>query len=253
MSSSTVSAATPTRHPFERRVDEMKPSKTDINTVIMDYLIKEGYPDSAQKFAVEANIKQRPDEESIRTRVDIRNAIHSGDIQSAIERINELNPEILDLDSSLHFALLRLQLIELIRTCTSTSDNLDITPALKFATSQLAPRASTSKDFLEDLEHTMALLVFPTDNLSPQLADLLKPSLRLDVADRVNQAILKRQGQSLEAKIKEWVRARAWGEHEARKHKKDIPSLKLALDGSEDGELEGSDMDDGMNGDAMVS
>jgi hypothetical protein len=66
----------------------------DINTVIMDYLIKEGYPDSAKKFAIEANIRQRPDEESIRTRVDIRNAIHSGDIQSAIEKINELNQEV---------------------------------------------------------------------------------------------------------------------------------------------------------------
>jgi hypothetical protein len=66
----------------------------DINTVIMDYLIKEGYPDSAKKFAIEANIKQRPDEESIRTRVDIRNAIHSGDIQSAIDMINKLNPEV---------------------------------------------------------------------------------------------------------------------------------------------------------------
>jgi hypothetical protein len=99
----------------------------------------------------------------------------------------------------------------------------------------------------------MALLVFPSDNMAPQLADLLKPSLRQEVADRVNQAILKRQGQSLEAKIKEWVRARAWGEHEARKHKKEVPSsLKLALDGSEDGELEGSDMDD-ANGDAMVT
>jgi hypothetical protein len=66
----------------------------DINTVIMDYLIKEGYPDSAKKFAIEANIKQRPDEESIRTRVDIRNAIHSGDIQSVIDMINKLNPEV---------------------------------------------------------------------------------------------------------------------------------------------------------------
>jgi hypothetical protein len=67
---------------------------SDINTVIMDYLIKEGYPDSARKFAMEANIKQKPEDESIRTRVLIRNAIHSGDIQTAIEHINELNPEV---------------------------------------------------------------------------------------------------------------------------------------------------------------
>jgi len=257
MSSSTVSAATPTRHPFERRVDDMKPSKTDINTVIMDYLIKEGYPDSARKFAIEANIKQRPDEELIRTRVEIRNAIHSGDIQTAIERINELNPEILDLDSPLHFALLRLQLIELIRTCTSpSSSSADISPALKFATTQLAPRASTSKEFLEDLERTMALLVFPTDNLTPQLADLLKPSLRMEVADRVNSAILRRQGMSVEAKIKEWVRARAWSEIEARRSKKDVPAtIKLGLDGDID-EGPDSDIDEHMNGngeDIMVT
>jgi hypothetical protein len=163
--------------------------------------------------------------------------------------------QILDLDSPLHFALLRLQLIELIRTCTTTSANADITPALKFATSQLAPRASTSKDFLEDLERTMALLVFPTDNLTPQMSELLKPSLRWEVADRVNQAILRRQGQSVEAKIKEWVRARAWAEREAKLAHKDVPTnLKLVLDGEDDA---GSDMDDGMNGngevDAMIT
>jgi hypothetical protein len=82
----------------------------DINSVIMDYLIKEGYPDSAQKFAIEANIKQRPDEESIRTRVEIRNAIHSGDIKSAIERINELNTEVRTLYSIQHLLAMIINL-----------------------------------------------------------------------------------------------------------------------------------------------
>jgi hypothetical protein len=67
----------------------------DINSVIMDYLVKEGYPDSAKKFASEANIKQRAtDDESMRARVEIKNAIHSGQIQTAIEKVNELNPEV---------------------------------------------------------------------------------------------------------------------------------------------------------------
>ncbi|KAF2423567.1 hypothetical protein EJ08DRAFT_652692 [Tothia fuscella] len=253
MSTSTVSAAaTPTRHPFERRVEENKPSKTDINTVIMDYLIKEGYPDSARKFAMEANIKQKPDDESIRTRVEIKHAIQSGNIQSAIEKINELNPEILDLDSTLHFALLRLQLIELIRDCSSDASPENVSQAITFATQQLSPRASTSKAFLEDLQQTMALLVYPGDTLTPQMSELLKPSLRGEVADRVNQAILRRQGQSVEAKIKEWVRARAWAEKEARASHKDVPAnLKLVLDGDDEDE----ESDDGMNGngDAMIT
>lgn len=58
----------------------------------MDYLISEGYPSAAQKFASEANIHPTSGVNSIQERIEVREAIHSGDIQNAIERINELNP-----------------------------------------------------------------------------------------------------------------------------------------------------------------
>ncbi|PGH26825.1 hypothetical protein AJ80_01404 [Polytolypa hystricis UAMH7299] len=190
--------------------------------LVMDYLITNGYPSAAQKFAVEANIQPKPDVESIQERVEIRNAIHSGNIQSAIENINELNPQILDGNPSLHFSLLRLQLVELIRSCTS-APNSDITPALDFATSQLAPRAPTNPQFLEDLERTLSLLIFPSDNLAPSLAALLDPELRKNIAIRVNEAILQSQGARREAMLRKLVRARAWAEQKAREAKKDIP------------------------------
>lgn len=60
----------------------------------MDYLITNGYPAAAKKFAIEANIQPQADGDFIQERVDIRTAIHSGDIQSAIEKINELNPQV---------------------------------------------------------------------------------------------------------------------------------------------------------------
>ena len=60
----------------------------------MDYLITNGYPAAAKKFAVEANIQPNEDVDSIQERVDIRTAIHLGDIQSAVEKINELNPQV---------------------------------------------------------------------------------------------------------------------------------------------------------------
>lgn len=66
----------------------------DLNFLIMDYLINEGYPDAAMNFAKEASIVPSADGEAIQERVDIRNAIHTGDIQLAIERINELNPQV---------------------------------------------------------------------------------------------------------------------------------------------------------------
>ncbi|OGM46295.1 CTLH domain-containing protein [Aspergillus bombycis] len=227
--SPTSSTTTPTWHQFERKVDEVKPSKTDINYLVMDYLITNGYPAAAKKFALEANIQPRADVEAIQERVEIRTAIHSGDIKAAIEKINELNPQILDENPPLHFALLRLQLVELIRSCTSKPDG-DITPALEFATSQLAPRAPTNPQFLEDLERTLALLIFPTENLTPALAPLLHPDLRKDIATSVNEAILQNQGARKEARLRNLVKLRAWAEQKAREAKKDVPEkLDLGL------------------------
>ena len=50
----------------------------------MDYLISEGYPSAAQKFAHEANIAPMLDVEPIQERVEIREAIDAGDIQTAM-------------------------------------------------------------------------------------------------------------------------------------------------------------------------
>lgn len=60
----------------------------------MDYLITEGYPSAAEKFAAEANIQPKADFTGIQERVQIRESIHRGDLQVAIELINELNPDV---------------------------------------------------------------------------------------------------------------------------------------------------------------
>jgi hypothetical protein len=207
--------------------------KSDINALILDYLTTEGYPSAAAKFSKEANLRPQQEEESVKARQRIQYAIHKGCIQSAIDALNELEPQVLDTNPSLHFALLRLQLVELIRECNSTPGG-DITPALNFATTQLAPRAPTNPEFLEDLERTMALLVFPPDNLEPQLASLLHPDLRRNVADRVNKAILTCQNQRRDAAIRNLVRLRAWAENTARENKKDLPArIELGINGDD--------------------
>lgn len=124
---------------------------------------------------------------------------------------------------------MRLQLVELIRKCTLTPD-ADITPALEFATSQLAPRAPTNPQFLEDLERTLALLIFPSENLAPSLATLLHPNLRKDIATQVNEAILRNQGARKEARLRNLVKLRAWAEQKARETKPGIPdTLDIGL------------------------
>ena len=139
--------------------------------------------------------------------------------------------KLLDTDDSLHFSLLRLQLIELIRATTSdTSANAsspEISTALEFATTHLAPLAPTNPSFLADLERTMALLIFPSNDLAPELAELIDPNLRKTIADRVNEAILASQGARREALIRKLVRMRAWSEAQAR----DSEKIKLPENG----------------------
>ncbi|CEJ94868.1 Putative Ran binding protein in the microtubule-organising centre [[Torrubiella] hemipterigena] len=229
---SSTSTATLRKHDFEARVDDVKTPKSDINVLILDYLTMEGYPNAAAKFSKEANLQPHQDISSIQARQEIQTCIYSGNIQSAIETLNDLDPEILDDDKALHFSLLRLQLVELIKSCNAADG--DISPALKFATEQLGPRAPTSPQFLEDLEKTMALLLFPPETLEPQLAALLDPDLRREAANNVNRAILERQSTRREAAIRHLVRLRAWAENTAREQGTLLPvTLDIGLRGTE--------------------
>ncbi|KAK0253887.1 hypothetical protein LTS09_011192 [Friedmanniomyces endolithicus] len=253
-SSSTVSPPSSimrsTHASFTRKVEEMKPSKSDINWVIMDYLVSEGYPGAAEKFAQETNLPGPVDNESIRERVRVRNAIHGGSLDEAIELINEIDPEILDNNHLLHFHLLQLQLIEIIRTVLAKPGSnpaaTDFLPAIKFATEQLSPRAPTDPKYQQALERTMALMIFPPEKMTPEFKELLDEELRRKVAVDVNKAILESRGERSEAKIRQLIKARAWAEQEAKAAKVDLPAyIPLGLDAAD--EL------GGVDGDAMVS
>lgn len=155
--------------------------------------------------------------------------------------MTDFGDQILDEDKALHFSLLRLQLVELIRTCNATGG--DIQPALTFATEQLGPRAPTNPKFLEDLERTMALLLFPADSLEAPLAALLQPDLRREVADGVNRTILERQSQRREAAIRHLVRMRVWAENTSREKRKTLPErIDIGLRSEESGRLTRQDM-----------
>ena len=79
---------------LQRRLGSRSPCLRIINSLVMDYLVSEGYPESAQNFASEANISPHVHISSIQDRVAIRNYICSGRISQAIECLNEFDPEV---------------------------------------------------------------------------------------------------------------------------------------------------------------
>lgn len=65
-----------------------------MNSLVMDYLVSKGYPEAAAKFSKEANVLPRMDIDTIKERVEIRDLIYKEDILIAIEKINDLNPQV---------------------------------------------------------------------------------------------------------------------------------------------------------------
>jgi hypothetical protein len=75
---------------------------SDINALILDYLTMEGYPNAAANFSKEANLVPHQETPSIIARQEIQNCIHSGNIQTAIETLNDFDPEVRTFSSTSH-------------------------------------------------------------------------------------------------------------------------------------------------------
>jgi hypothetical protein len=74
----------------------------------MEYLISEGYPNAANKFALEANLTREESKSSFDARVAIKQSIISGRIEGAMESINDLNPQVGCFPRRFHIAMIIL-------------------------------------------------------------------------------------------------------------------------------------------------
>jgi len=211
---------------WERRLEDVRVSKDDLNRLVMDYLVIEGYKSAAEEFSKESNLSPPVELDSIEARMSIREAVQRGDIEQAIAMTNEIKPEIFDDNPQLFFHLQQQILIEHIR-------NGRIAEALEFAQTQLAPRGEENPEFLADLERTMALLAFDSTPDPPlAIAELLHPSHRMKTAGELNAAILESTNQGKETKLLQLIRLLCWGE-KLLEEKADFPRVDF---GARDGE-----------------
>ncbi|CAG8526808.1 4905_t:CDS:2 [Rhizophagus irregularis] len=186
-----------TKDDWVKKLEDVKIDKNDLNKLIMNYFVIEGYKDAAETFSQECGLLPSIDVDSIQDRMNIRNAIQNGNVEEAIERVNDLNPEILDTNPKLYFHLQQQRLIEYIREGK-------IAEALEFAQDELAP---------QELERTMALLAFDDTTVSP-VGDLLHPSQRQRTASELNAAILTSQSQEKDPKLPNMLKMLFWAQDE---------------------------------------
>ncbi|XP_022036005.1 protein GID8 homolog isoform X1 [Helianthus annuus] len=195
-----------TREEWEKKLNDVKIQKEDMNKLVMNFLVTEGYVDAAEKFRMESGTEPDIDLATITDRMAVKKAVQSGNVEDAIEKVNDLNPEILDTNPQLFFHLQQQRLIELIR-------NGKVEEALEFAQEELAPRGEENQSFLEELERTVALLAFEDVKNSP-VGDLLDISQRLKTASEVNAAILTSQSHEKDPKLPSLLRMLLWAQNQ---------------------------------------
>lgn len=193
-----------TREQWEKKLASIKVKKEDMNKLVMNFLVTEGYLDAAKLFQEESGTEMHGDEMYITQRMHIRKALQSGDVEGAIDKVNDLNPGILEDRDHLFFHLQQQKLIELIREC-------NVEEALEFAQEYLAPRGEENEAFLEELEKTVALLAFEDASTCP-IKDLLEFSQRQKTAGELNSAILASQGKEKEPRLPGLLRMLTWAQ-----------------------------------------
>lgn len=206
MVSSSVAKDTIDLETWKNKLDQQQSSKEELNKLILDYLVVEGYKEAAENFILESNTQSDGVEPagSLGNRTIIRKAIQIGDIQKAIELVNDLDPEILDKNPGLYFHLQQQKLIELIREKKSDE-------ALDFLNKELSSFGEENQAYLDELEKTLVLLAFDDHSKSP-MAHLLDISQRHKTASELNAAILSNNTQDKDAKLPNVLKLLSWAQ-----------------------------------------
>ncbi|CAI7928911.1 unnamed protein product [Closterium sp. NIES-54] len=182
------------RAEWEARMDAAAVRAEDMNKLVMNYLVTEGYVDAARKFEIEsgtdresrgadaATMRAGADLGAVAERMAVKQAVQRGDVEDAIDRVNDLNPEAA---------------------------------------------------YLEELERTVALLAFedPATSAPATLAELLDVSQRDKAAAELNAAILASQGHEKDPKLPSVLRMLLWlqGQLDGRVAYPKVTDLTTAL------------------------
>lgn len=189
---------------WRQALDSVRIPKEQLNSLVLNYLVTEGYRQAAEQFREESGCRMQFDPEEIDQRMRIRKAVMEGEIDEAISAVNEFDSQILDENLELLFRLRLQKLIEYIRTGA-------VQEALGFSQEVLAPVAIANPSLLPALEEVMSLLAFESPENSP-LARLVHSSHLQTIASELNSAILASSGQVQDSKITALMKTLAWSQ-----------------------------------------
>ncbi|EXC25026.1 Protein C20orf11-like protein [Morus notabilis] len=165
-----------------RHYDHVAINDNDIHNVVISYLVHNCYKETAESFIACTGMKQSADHiEDMERRKRIINYALEGNALEAIELTEQLGHDLLEKNKELHFDVLSLHFVNLVRSRKCTE-------ALEFAQTKLTPFGKMDK-YVSKLEDFLALLAYEEPEKSPMF-HLLSMDYRQQVADSLNRAIL---------------------------------------------------------------
>ena len=208
-----------TQEEWDSKLDQIKIPRAQMNRLVMDYLITEGYQEAADNFQIESGISILT-EDYFAERDSIRKALMSGDIDKAVLLANSISPTILESQPKLMFELRVQKLINYIR------EN-KISEALAYGQEVLAPAAQGNSELLTELEKAMSLIAF-NDILQSPLADICSPMHKLRLASEVNGAVIQfYQNIKRTSKLTDVCKILAWSQRNLEK-KFVLPDMQIS-------------------------
>ncbi|XP_074569853.1 uncharacterized protein LOC141826498 isoform X2 [Curcuma longa] len=140
---------------------------SDVHSIVLSYLIHNCFKETAQTFLACTGMSQHVD--------------YLVEMEKRKKITEQLVPNLLEDNKDLHFDLLSLHFIDLVRS-------RKINEALEFAQTKLTPFGNVAK-YDEKLEDFATLLTYEEPEKSPIFYPL-SPEYRENIADNLNRAIL---------------------------------------------------------------
>ncbi|CAL9735389.1 glucose-induced degradation protein 8 [Monosporozyma servazzii] len=176
--------------------------------LLLNYFVVYGYEEAAIKMAMELNIVSNNQQivffnnlYMIKQRNKIKNFILTGQINNAISLIDQLFGLNTLKNNHLYFNLILLNLIEMIR---NNNNSYNISTVIQYTRKYLAPKASQSKQYMQDLQSVISLLMLTTassssssnkpldiKSLPRNLQNLYSIKLRNKLAHSINMKLLQ--------------------------------------------------------------
>ncbi|KAH6681588.1 macrophage erythroblast attacher protein-like protein [Halenospora varia] len=140
-------------------------SRTRLDRLLVDYLLRHGYKESAEALAREKGIGELVDVETFVQMSRIRESLRNGRVNEALAWCNENKKELRRMESNLEFMLRFQQYIELVRT----QDQSKLLESIAHAKKYLLPFKNT---YPKEVQQACGLLAFPPGTRAEAYSDL---------------------------------------------------------------------------------